>query len=343
MAEHPTHGPNQPDQPNWQEWIDRIGNNDVSEQELREFQLLVEASPERMDDYIDALLTEASLEMKDGLAVKTTAPVSQPQPATQTLLTSNAPVPAAPVSLSTYRQGSLGKVYLAVAASVALLIGLSYFLGRQTQPASPEQEVANHIATITDSDQMADAAGLRIGKPLHQGEVVVPSDSEIGIAMRGGARLKINGPAKLRIDGPENVFLHSGRVQTYAPEYAHGFAIDTDEGEIVDLGTKFVTSTGTTMGTEIHVLDGLVKARAAENAKDMFYIGGEQAAILKNGKMVDTEFLARRLNIPLNPNLEDSDGDRVVDLIEAHYGTHAGDPDSTPTLLRIDESFDGYT
>ena len=160
--------------------------------------------------------------------------------------------------------------------------------------------------------------------------------------MRGGARLQINGPAKLRIDGPENVFLHSGRVQTYAPEYAHGFAIDTNEGEVVDLGTRFVTASGTDMGTEIHVLEGLVKARASENVKDMFYIGGEQAAILKNGKMLDTEFLARRLNIPINPNLADSDGDRVVDLIEAHYGTNAGDPNSTPDLLRIAEPFVGY-
>jgi len=325
----------------WQEWIDRLGNNDVSEQELRDFQQAVQESPEHIDEYMDALLVDASLGMKDGLLVSHVSNESEASKA-QTLLTTTAPNLPAAKTLTTSHQSSFTKVYLAVAACVALLVGLSYFLGKQSQPVAPDIEIATHVATITDSDKIADAAGLRIGKPLQTGEIIVPPDSEIGIAMRGGARLQINGPAKLRIDGPENVFLHSGRVQTYAPEYAHGFAIDTNEGEVVDLGTRFVTASGTDMGTEIHVLEGLVKARASENVKDMFYIGGEQAAILKNGKMLDTEFLARRLNIPINPNLADSDGDRVVDLIEAHYGTNAGDPNSTPDLLRIAEPFVGY-
>ncbi len=325
----------------WQEWIDRLGNNDVSEQELRDFQQAVQESPEHIDEYMDALLVGASLGMKDGLLVSHVSNESEASKA-QTLLTTTAPNLPAAKTLTTSHQSSFTKVYLAVAACVALLVGLSYFLGKQSQPVAPDIEIATHVATITDSDKIADAAGLRIGKPLQTGEIIVPPDSEIGIAMRGGARLQINGPAKLRIDGPENVFLHSGRIQTYAPEYAHGFAIDTNEGEVVDLGTRFVTASGTDMGTEIHVLEGLVKARASENVKDMFYIGGEQAAILKNGKMLDTEFLARRLNIPINPNLADSDGDRVVDLIEAHYGTNAGDPNSTPDLLRIAEPFVGY-
>ena len=325
----------------WQEWIDRLGNNDVSEQELRDFQQAVQESPEHIDEYMDALLVDASLGMKDGLLVSHVSNESEASKA-QTLLTTTAPNLPAAKTLTTSHQSSFTKVYLAVAACVALLVGLSYFLGKQSQPVAPDIEIATHVATITDSDKIADAAGLRIGKPLQAGEIIVPPDSEIGIAMRGGARLQINGPAKLRIDGPENVFLHSGRVQTYAPEYAHGFAIDTNEGEVVDLGTRFVTASGTDMGTEIHVLEGLVKARASENVKDMFFIGGEQAAILKNGKMLDTEFLARRLNIPINPNLADSDGDRVVDLIEAHYGTNAGDPNSTPDLLRIAEPFVGY-
>lgn len=325
----------------WQEWIDRLGNNDVSEQELRDFQQAVQESPEHIDEYMDALLVDASLGMKDGLLVSHVSNESEASKA-QTLLTTTAPNLPAAKTLTTSHQSSFTKVYLAVAACVALLVGLSYFLGKQSQPVAPDIEIATHVATITDSDKIADAAGLRIGKPLQTGEIIVPPDSEIGIAMRGGARLQINGPAKLRIDGPENVFLHSGRIQTYAPEYAHGFAIDTNEGEVVDLGTRFVTASGTDMGTEIHVLEGLVKARASENVKDMFYIGGEQAAILKNGKMLDTEFLARRLNIPINPNLADSDGDRVVDLIEAHYGTNAGDPNSTPDLLRIAEPFVGY-
>ena len=326
MKQHSEHGPD------WEEWIDRIGNNDVSEQELCDFQKLLEASPENMDAYLETLLTETSLEMKDGLMVQ------HADSAVPVITTPISPV----VSLPSMQAGMGRNAKLTIAASIALLLWLSYFMGRETSTTPAAVEVAEHVATITDSNKIADAAGLLIGKPLYTGEIVVPAEAEIGIAMRGGARLQINGPASFRIDGPENVFLHKGRIQTYAPEYAHGFAIDTDEGKIIDLGTRFVTANGTDAGTEIHVIEGLVKANATSNKKDLFYIGGEQAAILKDGKMADTDYLAKRLSIPINPNLPDTDGDSVIDLIEDHYKTSINDSGSTPSLLRISESFNGY-
>jgi hypothetical protein len=177
---------------------------------------------------------------------------------------------------------------------------------------------------------------------LNPPEVVVPENAEIGIAMHGGARLQINGPAVFHIDSQEKIFLQKGRIQTYAPEYAHGFAINTDEGNIIDLGTRFVTTTGTDVGTEIHVIEGLVKAKATKRNSKMTFIGGEQAAILKDGKMVNTDYLAQRLNIPLDLILPDSDGDKVSDVIETHYSTSISDPNSKPALLRISESFNDY-
>ena len=79
----------------WQEWIDRLGNNDVSEQELRDFQQAVQESPEHIDEYMDALLVDASLGMKDGLLVSHVSNESEASKA-QTLLTTTAPnLPAA--------------------------------------------------------------------------------------------------------------------------------------------------------------------------------------------------------------------------------------------------------
>jgi len=315
----------------WTDWIDRVGDKDVSEEELMDFQQALRESPENIEAYLDALLTDTALETMDGLP-RVARPV----------------VTAAPMEKRSLADSGAGKwsaargVMLALAACVALLLVLSFFLTRKQEPTQDAAAVATHVATITDSDKLADAAGLRIGKPLQKGEVVVPEGAEIGIAMRGGARLEINGPARLRIDGPETVFLLSGRVKTYAPEYAHGFSINTNEGEIVDLGTRFVTVSGTDAGTEIHVLEGLVKARPEINTKDLFYIGGEQAGILKDGKMYSTEYLARRLDIPMNPVLPDSDGDGVIDVVESHYGTDEKDPASTPSLLRIAEGFENY-
>lgn len=320
----------------WQEWIDRVGNKDVSEQDLCDFQKALGESPDHVDDYLQALLTETALEMKGGLPASVSSATAQ---ASSVISFESAKDHGAP---------SQGKNYwgvTAIAATVALLLGLSYFMGRQHSPTDAVagtvgEGVVDHVATITDADKIADAVGLRIGKPLHTGEIKVPEGSEIGIAMRGGARLEINGPASFRIDGPDRVFLHKGRIRTYAPEYAHGFAIDTDEGKIIDLGTRFVTANGTDAGTEIHVIEGLVQAKGFDSS--MFYIAGEEAAILKDGKMLDTDYLAQRLRIPLDPNLTDTDGDTYADLIETHYGTKIDDASSFPEPLRIADGFQDY-
>jgi len=312
----------------WQDWIERIGRNDVSEQDLLDFQQVLAESPEQRDDYMDALLTETALEMEGGLpAVKGERGEINGE---KIISLSSATEPVSRTRLP----------MMAMAASVALMLGLSYWLGRQQSVTAPER--VEHVATITDADKAADAVGLRIGKPLHTGEVMVPEGAQIGIAMRGGARLEINGPASIRIDGPDRVYLHKGRVQTYAPEYAHGFTIDTDEGKVIDLGTRFVTTNGTDAGTEIHVIEGLVKAGGSGSQEGMLSIHGQNAVILKDGKMLDTEYLAQRLKIPLDPNLTDSDGDNFPDVIEIHYGTNIDDPKSFPEALRIAESFQGY-
>jgi hypothetical protein len=176
---------------------------------------------------------------------------------------------------------------------------------------------------------------------LEKGPLTVPEGSEIGIAMRGGARLKVRGPADFQIDGPDKIRLGKGRISTYAPTYAHGFTVDTAEGKVVDLGTRFVTAAGTASGTEIHVLEGLVEAwTAADNSPHN--VKGEHAAILKGGKLLSTEFLAQRLLVPLNPVLPDQDADGFPDAVEAYYGTRADDASAKPAALRLEESFARY-
>lgn len=306
--------------------MDRLADKNISEEDLREFQEALDETPDAKREYMDTLYTEASLEFEAQAAVL-------PEQAVHT--------PHLHVIQPVHSSFSWRRWALPAAACLALLLGLSYLLGSKNAATSADTAVVIHVATITDTNKTADAAGLRIGGLLGTGDISIPDGAEIGIAMHGGARLDINGPATFHIDGPEKIFLHNGRVQAYAPEYARGFTIDTAEGKIIDLGTRFVTATGTTLGTEIHVIEGLVEAQAS-NDSNTSLIAGERAAILKDGKMTDTDYLAQRLTIPLNPNLVDSDGDGVPDAIEIHYGTSPNDPDSIPDLLRVEESFAGY-
>jgi ferric-dicitrate binding protein FerR (iron transport regulator) len=311
--------------PNWQEWIDILGRGDVSDEELRAFQKELEASPENKKAYLQALSTEVALELEDPL----------PHPKSDT------PTQVISAAHSTSRVGQVIKISnwaLPAAAVITAVLALSYFLTRQ----SPSNQTESSVATITDTNPAADAAGFKIGELLKLGKITLPDDAEVGIAMRGGARLKLKGPAILRLDHSDLVFLEKGRVKTYAPEYAHGFTINTEDGKVVDLGTRFVTAKGGGIGTEIHVLEGLVTAIASTSETPTALIKQYQATILKDGYMTSTAFLANRLNIPLNPTPVDTDGDNISDLIEKHYGTNPRDPLSFPEPLRVADSFTGY-
>ncbi|WP_035600846.1 FecR domain-containing protein [Haloferula sp. BvORR071] len=298
----------------WQKWIERLKSYDLTEAELREFQAAIEKDPAQRDAYLDALLTEVGLEAED-----------LPNPFAK---------PEAPVVVPFRRWPRIA----AIAAGIALVAAASYLAGQRltVKPAA-----ATHVATITDADELAENAGMRIGQPLEKGSFTVPDGSEIGIAMRGGARLKVRGPADFQIDGPDKIRLGKGRISTYAPTYAHGFTVDTTDGKVVDLGTRFVTAAGTPSGTEVHVLEGLVEAFTAASGSP-HSLKGENAAILKGGKLVSTEFLAQRLIVPLDPVLADQDGDGSPDVVEDFYGTKANDASSKPAALRIEESFASY-
>lgn len=291
----------------WQEWIDKIERNEVTEQELCEFKAALEDSPEQMDAYLEALMVETSLDLKGGLKSHESVRSSW----------KNWAVP------------------LGLAAAVAV----GFFSAGPRKDGDPIV-APEHIATITDTNKAADALGLQIGQPLLAGDISIPEGVEIGLAMRNGARLEINGPADFYLRDESHIELKKGRVQTYAPEYAHGFTINTEDGKIIDLGTRFITSTGTELGTEVHVKEGLVET----DIDDLItQLKEGQAGILKDGKLTGTDFLANRLHIPLDPTLLDSDGDGVSDVVELHYGKDPQDPNETPKLLRLEESFVGYS
>lgn len=294
----------------WEHWIDRLKSEDLSEAELREFEEAVRADPANREAYLSALVAEVALEV-DGL------PDPFAKPKLIVTLTPRWPRIAA------------------MAAGIAVLAALSYLVGSHARSSSV-------VATITDTDDLAEKSGLRIGQPLEAGPVTLPEGSEIGIAMRGGARLKIRGPADFDIDGPDKIRLDKGRLSTYAPPYARGFTVNTVDGKVIDLGTRFVTAVDTDSGTEIHVLEGLVTAHASTNDPASYNLEGEHAGILKQGRLEPTEFLAQRLLVPLDPVLQDQDSDGFADEVENYFGTRVDDPSSHPGPLRLEESFSNY-
>lgn len=303
----------------WHNWIDRLKSDELTEVEIREFEEALRADSLHREEYLSALMAEVALEA-DGL-----------------------PNPLAQLTLPTKRIRRWPRL-AAMAAGFVTLVTASYFVGNRTRPGQvPQGGVSpDFLATVTDADALAEKSGLRIGQPLKKESIVVPENSEIGIAMRGGARLKIRGPADLSINGPDKIHLGKGRISTYAPSYAQGFTVDTVDGKVVDLGTRFVTAAGTGSGTEIHVLEGLVNAFTTKENPAPYSLKGQHAGILQGGKLEPTDFLAQRLTVPLDPVLKDQDHDGFPDEVENYYGSRANDASSRPEALRVEETFSGY-
>ena len=46
----------------WQDWIERLDKENLSEQELEEFKLALEQDPDNIDAYLQALLLDTSLD-----------------------------------------------------------------------------------------------------------------------------------------------------------------------------------------------------------------------------------------------------------------------------------------
>lgn len=80
-----------------------------------------------------------------------------------------------------------------------------------------------------------------------------------------GAEVIIEGPSDFKIINDMHIYLESGKVVADIPPSAHGFRIDTENSNTIDLGTKFAVATDKNRNTEIHVIEGLVKSKSSSN------------------------------------------------------------------------------
>jgi hypothetical protein len=80
------------------------------------------------------------------------------------------------------------------------------------------------------------------------------------IVFYSGARVAIEGPTDLQIISPLEASCRSGRLTAEVPAQAHGFRINTPQGEVTDLGTTLGHEVREN-ATELHVFKGSVRLR----------------------------------------------------------------------------------
>jgi hypothetical protein len=79
------------------------------------------------------------------------------------------------------------------------------------------------------------------------------------LKFKSGASVTIEAPTKLLIRDAMHCRLIEGTVTAEVPEPAHGFTVDTPDLKVVDLGTRFGVTAGSTGNSQVRVFQGQVE------------------------------------------------------------------------------------
>ncbi|XPF95773.1 LamG-like jellyroll fold domain-containing protein [Colwellia sp. RE-S-Sl-9] len=243
----------------------------------------------------------------------------------------------------------------AMAASIAFLVGtlfISSYINSQSDFA-----LVTKIAAVSPTEQV-----LQLGRNLGRGEIEL-SEGYSEIKLNNGVVLVLEAPIRLDLKSVNQVILQQGKLVARVPQKAIGFRIDTPSAEIIDLGTEFGVEVSQNGESQVHVIEGEVKARA-DNLQSYQHVRKNQALSfnLKN-EMVsiknETGEFMRVLpgESVYNPDFlhwsfDDKNGDNYSSIGKGIDGKHYLAVDKSSNMEKIAEvdgkfgqalSFDGKT
>ncbi|AQQ08269.1 FecR protein [Sedimentisphaera cyanobacteriorum] len=114
-----------------------------------------------------------------------------------------------------------------------------------------------------------------------------------------GARAVVEGPAEVRLTGKNKAFLSYGKFFAHVPERANGFTLETQNCDVVDIGTEFGVETGIDGQTTVQMLKG--EAKLSSSRTQQTISGNAARGLDKKGEISNiepnTSKFARKINI----------------------------------------------
>ncbi len=125
------------------------------------------------------------------------------------------------------------------------------------------------VAVVAGVEAAAWAPGQQVlttGTALRRQSLEIASGF-VSLRFPSGATVLLEGPARLKLLGEKKARLEHGKAVAEVPPAALGFVLESPDGRILDLGTKFGLRVGVQGGTEVHVLQGKVQATGVGESK----------------------------------------------------------------------------
>lgn len=163
------------------------------------------------------------------------------------------------------------------------------------------------------------------GDSIYELDVIDLASGDIQISMVSGVEVMLHGPCKVSLLTPNRIKLHGGSVSANVSPWGKGFTVQTDDMEIVDLGTTFRVMHGDS-GTRMSVLKGSVAAKsyASVNRNDSNVIKAGYMAQLDDNKKIT---VSKTDDLTPYQNLIEVKPLRSISLNNTGVGLKVGDID----------------
>ena len=196
-------------------------------------------------------------------------------------------------------------VWAATAALAAMLLMVLYVYVRPP--------LGYEVATITDSIDLqwsSSIAPRKGGRLMASSELIEVQRGIVRLRSDKGVTVLLEAPAQFRFAGTDEIVLTYGRLFADVSENGGGFAVQTGNSKIIDLGTRFGVYADVKGETELHMFDGkaLVIAGGDQNPK--------QPTTLSSGRALRVDHTGQTIaDIPLRQDVFAQNIDSLTGLI----------------------------
>ncbi|QDT65778.1 FecR domain-containing protein [Calycomorphotria hydatis] len=146
--------------------------------------------------------------------------------------------------------------FASLAASLLIMVGAGILWGGFLNFGN--SSIVGQVALMTtDADPRSNSIALN--DLVEKGRTLNIQRGIVSLILDSGVNLNVIGPAEVTLDSRDLVTLKSGAVSAFVPPQAVGFQVNTNDAEIVDLGTDFLVEATADGFTNVTVKEGSVR------------------------------------------------------------------------------------
>ncbi|QDT67044.1 FecR family protein [Calycomorphotria hydatis] len=143
-----------------------------------------------------------------------------------------------------------------VSALLSLAVAIVVFVSWWNIPAAP----VGRLSVMT-ADVEWESQEYLPGDVLRAGALLILNNGAATLELSNGTVVNLVAPVSALLRHDMHMTLAEGVLAANVPEQAHGFTVQTDDAEIIDLGTEFLVEKISGKGTHLLVREGMVEAR----------------------------------------------------------------------------------